>query len=472
MKTNFIKTCATAFALLVGMSGAAVAQSKLLRAIDYAQFKYDSVSTEVEIYAAISPSSLLFQKVNNKSGAGDSTELVSNAKLEFRLENLATGSVSQVSSEIPVRMPDTSTIAQDSRIVSITKILADTGRYRLTALALEGKSSTPVDSFQTFLEVTPYPRSELSVSSIELCSAISQAASKDDPYYKNTLHVVPNPEDTYGTGIPSVSYYAEIYGLGSRNDSTEYNISWSIVDTYGRTVKRRSTLKSGISQEVVEIGSTNISNLPSGRYALDLSVADSTTKKMVSTTKYFFIYNPYVKQPEVAAGSDVNVLSSPFYQMGLKQLDDVFYAANYLESPQQTTEYKKIKTIEGKRRFLADFWAAENRKAGPNGFNSWRSFDERFKYADIKFKTAFKRGWLTDRGRVYIDYGRPDEIDRHPSSSSSKPYEVWTYNSIQGGVIFVFVDLTGFNDYELIHSTMQGEVSDPDWQRYVQLQQQ
>ena len=41
-----------------------------------------------------------------------------------------------------------------------------------------------------------------------------------------------------------------------------------------------------------------------------------------------------------------------------------------------------------------------------------------------------KDGYRTDRGRVYLIYGEPDQIDRFPSETNMKPYEVWYYNSI------------------------------------------
>jgi GWxTD domain-containing protein len=62
---------------------------------------------------------------------------------------------------------------------------------------------------------------------------------------------------------------------------------------------------------------------------------------------------------------------------------------------------------------------------------------------------GFSHGWQTDRGQVYVLYGEPDYISRHAYAfGSSRPYEVWTYNSF--GRQFVFVDRTGVGDYELL----------------------
>lgn len=466
-KKVFRGVCVLSSILLMLASCDVFAQSKLLSAVSYAEFRYDSTLTYVEVYTSISPAKLTYHSVQNGNSEG-AGRLVSVAKLKYEFRNLSTDSTVVVTDNIPIGVNDTSSIGNTSRFVTITRLLFVPGEYTASIYATDGDSSTVADSANFKLEVRKFPGSRLSVSDIELCSEISNLASEKDVYSKNMLRVVPNPKALYGLGMPTVPYYAEIYGLGRRGDTTEYAITWNVVDTYGRVVKSRSSLKTGSSPNVVEIGSTNISDLPSGRYALELTVADSTTKALAATSEYFFVYNPYVKQPQIAANANIDVLSSPFFRMGEKELDDSFYAASYLATPQQTNFYKKLTTVDAKRRFLAQFWAEQDRKAGPGGYNSWNEFERRFKYASEKYGTAFKAGWITDRGRVYIDNGKPDDIERHPSSSNSKPYQIWTYNAIQGGVIFVFVDLTGFNDYILVHSTKRGEVENPDWQRYVQ----
>ncbi len=457
-------------ALLTVVSCDAFAQSGLLSGISYAEFKYDSTITEVEIYTSISSSKLLFREVKNDQDSGQS-HLASEVRLRFEFRNLETDSVFYATDNVPIGIADTGSLNETSRFVAVTRLLFKPGRYAAEIVASGGLAKVVTDSAKMRINVRAFPESQLNVSDVELCSAISGAASKGDPYYKNTLHVVPSPRAVYGMGMPDVAYYAEIYGLGRLNDTTEYSLTWNVVDTYGRVVKAHSLVKSGSSVSVVEIGSENISDLPSGKYAMEILVADSIRKQTASASRYFFVYNPYVKQPEVAEGTNIDVLSSPFFAMGEKALDDIFHAANYLETPQQTNLYKKLTTVDAKRRFLAQFWAEKEKTAGPRGFNSWYEFDKRYKYANGKYKTAFRAGWLSDRGRVYIDYGPPDDIDRHASTSSGKPYQIWTYNSIEGGVIFVFVDMTGFNNYILIHSTKQGEVDDPDWQKYVQIQQ-
>ena len=48
-----------------------------------------------------------------------------------------------------------------------------------------------------------------------------------------------------------------------------------------------------------------------------------------------------------------------------------------------------------------------------------------------------------------------------------RPYEIWTYNNLEGGVIFIFADLQGFGEFEMIHSTYSKEIHNPGWERLV-----
>ena len=96
-------------------------------------------------------------------------------------------------------------------------------------------------------------------------------------------------------------------------------------------------------------------------------------------------------------------------------------------------------------------WDAFWRQRDPTPSTEYNEYKEEFlkriRYADIHFGTPYKHGWETDRGKVYILYGKPDEIERHPFELGSPAYEIWYYYS--QGVAFVFVDEDGDGDYKL-----------------------
>ena len=63
------------------------------------------------------------------------------------------------------------------------------------------------------------------------------------------------------------------------------------------------------------------------------------------------------------------------------------------------------------------------------------------------FSTISQPGWQTDRGRIFIKFGDPDDIERHPFEINSDPYVIWRYYNYRK--IFLFLDRSGFGDYYL-----------------------
>ena len=74
-----------------------------------------------------------------------------------------------------------------------------------------------------------------------------------------------------------------------------------------------------------------------------------------------------------------------------------------------------------------------------------------------------REGWKSDRGRVYILYGEPDLIERKNFELAGGDSEIWHYDRIEGGVLFIFYDLKGTGDLQQVYSTKRGEFVDAGW---------
>ena len=106
----------------------------------------------------------------------------------------------------------------------------------------------------------------------------------------------------------------------------------------------------------------------------------------------------------------------------------------------------KSETVEKKRQMFMDFWKKRDPTPGTESNELMEEYYQRVDYANKTF-SHFADGWKTDRGMVYIVFGAPSNVERHPFDMDSKPYEVWTYYELNRQ--FVFVDATGFGDYRL-----------------------
>jgi GWxTD domain-containing protein len=116
---------------------------------------------------------------------------------------------------------------------------------------------------------------------------------------------------------------------------------------------------------------------------------------------------------------------------------------------------------------MNDFWKARDQFSDTPQNEFFLSYFQRVEVANARYNTLSRQGWKTDRGRIYLMYGEPTEIERYPSQIETRPYEIWQYTEIEGGVFFIFADLLGFSDYNLIHSTKRGELRDDNWTRRI-----
>ncbi len=129
----------------------------------------------------------------------------------------------------------------------------------------------------------------------------------------------------------------------------------------------------------------------------------------------------------------------------MKSLDS--NSAYTITNDEERTAFKKLTTEDERHNFLKQFWL--NRNPGTSEQDLHPEIDRRLTYADQHYQTTTGvPGSQTDRGRMYVIYGPPDEIDSHPNDR----HEEWGYRRLQGSndmKTFTFVDRTGNGDYRL-----------------------
>jgi len=130
------------------------------------------------------------------------------------------------------------------------------------------------------------------------------------------------------------------------------------------------------------------------------------------------------------------------------QTSDLDKAVDQLQYIAKRGEIKRIKKLRNDERLTAfkEFWKERDPTPETEGNEIMEEYYRRVEFSNQNFGT-FMEGWKSDRGMVYIMLGPPNEVDRHPFEAGSKPYEVWTYESINR--YFIFIDQTGLGDYRL-----------------------
>jgi GWxTD domain-containing protein len=160
-------------------------------------------------------------------------------------------------------------------------------------------------------------------------------------------------------------------------------------------------------------------------------------------------------------------MASEYAVMNEEEVNELYAVGKYIAKKNELKQWASLHDAEAKKKFLYNFWKTRDEESTLPTGEFKRKYLERVKYSNDNFNLVKRKGWLTDRGRVYITYGEPSEIERFPNQNDTKPYEIWHYNELEGGVVFVFADFSGFNDYQLIHSTLRGELRDDNWQSRI-----
>ena len=204
-----------------------------------------------------------------------------------------------------------------------------------------------------------------------------------------------------------------------------------------------------------------------GVYLFKFKLINSVTGKSLEKEKKFFIYN---KSKNIAfdKSDDKSYLKSEYESMNSDKVDDEYAKSIYIRTTPETDEYNKLNTLDEKRKYLYFFW--KKRQTMPNSpVNDFKiAYFKRVSEANSLYKQGFMEGWKTDRGRIYITYGKPSDIESHPNEAESKGYEIWTFDAIQGGAICVFAEReTGAGMYYLVNSTIRGEFRDDNWKSRI-----
>ena len=136
----------------------------------------------------------------------------------------------------------------------------------------------------------------------------------------------------------------------------------------------------------------------------------------------------------------------------------------YIITDEERKAFKKLATDDERERFIEEFWRRRDPDPDTDENEFKEEYYERIAYANEHFASGIP-GWKTDRGRIWIMYGKPDGRETHPmggsyerpsyeggGSTTTYPFETWFYRYLPGvgsGIEIEFVDPTGSGEYRI-----------------------
>ncbi|MCX7798132.1 MAG: GWxTD domain-containing protein [Melioribacter sp.] len=385
--------------------------------VDFASYIDSNRSkTRLDIFIQVPYSSIQFIKQNDSFKASYNLSLIfyDKEKKNILLEKIWKERVSTDNFQ--------HTLSKDNFNLSYKTFDFTPGEYLLTCI-FEDADSRNSSSIDFPIKVNQISDT-LGISDIIFVSDIVKDASGEK--------IVPNVSKTVSNKTKSLQFYFEIYSNKERNVNLEYTIE----DLKNKLTYKQTTpyvIKSGINPVYYTFDNTDFKL---GDYKLIIKLESTENNTLLSTEKNIY---------SVITGLPASIVD----------LDKAIEQMIYIASPNEIDFIKEGKTYDEKlNRFLA-FW--DKHKPNPKMDENpiMNEYYRRVEYANKNFKGWGREGWRSDMGMIYITFGPPSYVERHPLEPNSRPYEIWDYYEINR--TFIFVDQTGFGDYRLIN---------PDYSRW------
>lgn len=286
------------------------------------------------------------------------------------------------------------------------------------------------------------------LSEIEFSNRIKSAEGKKQEIFqrdKRIFQVVPNHIFT----IPDekVILYYEVYPPEGAKIFSKL-----IITRNNKIVHLDSLQIEGDSKKITMVDTINTTELSEGYHQIELFVKDMMSSKSQKRNDFFSLRRSKQK----------------FYRI-FTDLEDEFTLISYFLDHSQTKIWKTL-SPSGKNHFINRFWSSNDPEVATEKNEFLELIKKRINYCNKNF-SSYQKGWKTDRGRIYIKHGQPDDIYDDTTGLytkfAQKEYQIWKYRS-NNFFTYVFIDTQTSGNHQLIYADNDDdEVTQPNWLDYL-----
>lgn len=457
--------------LAVAFSTNFVAARELTANLTSAAFSTPDNNTYVETYLSIIGNSVRYVKNNNGRYQ---------AAVDIRMAVMKGDSLKDYRKYV-LNSPETDDTTKAPNFLDLQRFTLPIGMYELTITMFDANrlpQRTVMNVRKLMVDIDP---DSVGLSHIEMLESYSKS-SKQNILTKSGYDLIPYVASFYPGNMANLSFYGEVYNTKKVLKDEKFLALYYIeaAETHTRMTDYNTFQKMSAAPVNSILYSFDIGKLPSGNYNLVIEVRDAQNRLMSVRSTAFERFNPgvQIKLADIAAIDITNTFASRITSMDTLK--------DYIRSlgPISTTNEKEFADsriqagdIKMMQQYFFNFWQTRN-EINPEA--AWIAYNKEVQKVNANYGTQIMRGYQTDRGRVYLQYGAPDQIVVMNSEPSSYPYEVWQYYTIRGSAtnqdinspdnttqsnkkfVFASFDLVT-NNYLLIHSDARGEVRDDRW---------
>lgn len=444
--------------------------------IQFAEYLNAERQSYLEMYFSMLAASMDWKKMPEQPGFRGGMEVTIEVYRTGADSSLVAGSRFRLLSPV---VKDTATVGGSFQHQE--RLFLDRGQYRLVIEMQDIAQPSESYRFTPVLSITHHAQRP-ALSNIMLLDEY-RPAKPGEARARSGYVMTPRLQKDgyfYPDSAQKLSFYTEFYNTGLLLDSNEnrFLAKYYLEDALNNDVlKEYSGFGLKKTQPVVPLlASWPIQNLPTGAYNLVVEAIGPDGDTLLQRKTYFVREgtekaDSLMKAPSLA---DVN-LSLTFAEQ-IRQGEPV---SQYIKYLYPISGYQQRKFQEGllkggdtakMRNYLFAFWQSKNPE---NPVQAWENYLEKVRYVNKKYPSRLRPGYRTDRGRVYLVYGKPTQVQERPMEPQMPPYEIWHYDRInspyaltQTNRIFIFGELEpSTHEYQLVHSTAVNEMHSRDWQQ-------
>jgi GWxTD domain-containing protein len=390
--------------------------------VDYAGFKSDSAGmVRLEIYYKIHNRALHFH--------ADGDRFVANFELRAALEDKDGIPVAVFSTEKSVVVgSEEKTMSYVDFRTSQINFDVEPQDYVLK-FSLWDDESPSIYNYEEKVKLDAFNEDQPQFSQVEFARHIEETADDSSIFAKGNLIIVPSVSREYeGEENSRLVYYLELY---QGKDKAEKVLVETIIRSATKGMVYRDTLTTYFDEPTErQLRDISSAELAPGRYEMELFLRGRRNKKLAEQ-----------RQPFTVLWSQRAILKHD-YKTALDQI-------SLIAGAEELGKLKNLKTLEERIKAFNDFWLARDPSVGTARNEVKEEFYRRVDYANRQFRALRREGWRSDRGRVYIMHGEPDQVDDYPMSPEYLPYQIWHYYRQGRYMRFLFVDEDLDGDYRL-----------------------
>lgn len=394
--------------------------------------------------------------------------------------------------------PYTSSAESDNfTFFDLQRFALGNGIYDMELTMRDKASNRPPTVFNDRLVVF-FQKDAAAMSNIQLMLSATPT-EEANMLSRNGYDMVPYVNDYIPSSISQLHPYIEIYNLDKESNGSPYVVYYSIRQK--ETGRRIASYDNFISRPAAKANdpiytSIDIATLPSGNYNLVAEVRNLKGETMLTKSLSFQRSNPGITTDGLAEEAVAKSFAARIVDQN--KLNYYISALYPISSPKEISVANHIikdSNLVEKQTFFYNFWLNRD-MLDPE--SQWNDYLKRLNYVDQHFSYPKTPGYMTDRGRVYLQYGPPDFIrdeknfvgalylqasagqdmgstaQHHQYDSQGHihylPYQLWRYNLPQNDFpnrVFLFWDEFRSGYYRLLNSNARGELRTSNWERML-----